>query len=52
MTAHNIDPRSYVPQDQLYVWAQVDPSSPSLVGTLGLSQLKSNCAPCLDHPAF
>ena len=52
MTTHGIDPRSFVPQDQLYVWALVDPSNPSLVGTLGLSQLKSNCATFTYAPAW
>ena len=44
MTANGINPRSYVPQDQLYVWALVDPSNPTLVGELKLSRLVSDCA--------
>jgi serine/threonine-protein kinase HipA len=44
MSANRVDPRSYVPQDQLYVWALVDPTNPALVGTLKLSQLVSDCA--------
>lgn len=44
MMASGIHPRSYVPQDQLYVWALVDPSNPVLIGELKLSQLVSDCA--------
>jgi serine/threonine-protein kinase HipA len=44
MTANDVNPRTYVPQDQLYVWALVDPSNPALVGTLKLSKLVSDCA--------
>jgi serine/threonine-protein kinase HipA len=44
MSANRVDPRSSVPQDQLYVWALVDPTNPALVGTLKLSQLVSDCA--------
>jgi serine/threonine-protein kinase HipA len=44
MSANRVDPRSYVPQDQLYVWALVDPTNPALIGTLKLSQLVSDCA--------
>ena len=44
MTANGINPRSYVPQDQLYVWALVDPSHPTLVGEVKLSRLVSDCA--------
>ena len=44
MNVHGIDPRTYVPQDKLYVWALVDPSNPTLVGEVGLSQLVSDCA--------
>ncbi|MBT9501500.1 MAG: type II toxin-antitoxin system HipA family toxin [Burkholderiaceae bacterium] len=39
-----INPRTYVPQDQLYVWAMVNPAAPTLVGELKLSQLVANCA--------
>lgn len=41
---NTIHPRSYVPQDQLYLWALVNPERPTLVGTLGLSQLVADCA--------
>ena len=44
MTANGVSPRSYVPQDQLYVWALVDPSNPTLIGELKLSHLVSDCA--------
>ena len=39
-----ISPRSYVPQDALYVWGLVNPAEPRLVGELGLSQIVSDCA--------
>lgn len=39
-----ITPHTYVPQDQLYVWAMVNPAAPTLVGELKLSQLVANCA--------
>ena len=39
-----VSARSYVPQDQLYVWAMLNPGAPTLVGELGLSQLVSDCA--------
>ena len=44
MTTPRITPRTYVPKDQLYVWVLVDPSNPTLVGELKLSQLVSDCA--------
>ncbi len=39
-----VSPRTYVPQDRLYVWAMVTPTAPTLVGEVALSQLVSNCA--------
>ncbi|RZJ10090.1 MAG: type II toxin-antitoxin system HipA family toxin [Acidovorax sp.] len=39
-----VSPRGYVPQDQLYVWALVNPAQPMLVGELRLSQLVADCA--------
>ena len=39
-----VTPRNYVPQDQLYVWALVNPVQPTLVGELRLSQLVADCA--------
>lgn len=39
-----VDARSYVPQDQLYLWALVNPAQPALVGELRLSQLVADCA--------
>lgn len=44
MTAPAVDPRTYVPQDTLYVWALVDPAHPMLVGELRLSRLVPDCA--------
>ena len=40
----DIAPRTYVPQDELYVWALVNPASPVLTGSVRLSQLVANCA--------
>ena len=31
-----VSPRTYAPQDQLYVWAMVNPAAPTLVGELSL----------------
>ena len=42
--ADGITPHTYVPQDQLYVWALVNPAQPVLVGELRLSQLVADCA--------
>lgn len=39
-----VSPRTYVPQDPLYVWALVNPAAPTLVGAVGLSQLVADCA--------
>jgi serine/threonine-protein kinase HipA len=44
MTAPDITPGSYVPQDTLFVWALVNPAAPTLVGQLQLSQLVPDCA--------
>lgn len=44
MTAAAIDPRTYAPQDTLYVWALVDPANPVLAGEVGLSRLVPDCA--------
>lgn len=44
MSAADIQPGSYVPQDQLYVWALVNQANPVLVGTLRLSPLVPDCA--------
>ena len=52
MTAHGVDPRTYVPQDQLYVWALVDPDNPTLVGEVRLSRLVSDCATFAYAPAW
>ena len=50
MTA--VTPRSYVPQDQLYVWALVNPAQPVLVGELRLSQLVADCATFTYEPQW
>lgn len=39
-----VSPRTYAPQDQLYVWAMVNPAAPTLVGEVSLSQLVADCA--------
>ena len=39
-----VSARTYVPQDQLYVWAMVNPAAPTLAGTVSLSQLVADCA--------
>jgi serine/threonine-protein kinase HipA len=44
MSTMGVDPRSYVPQDKLYVWALVAPNQPTLIGELQLSSLVSDCA--------
>lgn len=44
MTAPAITPRTYVPQDRLYVWAMLNPAAPTLVGEVSLSQLVTDCA--------
>ena len=44
MSNHGVDPRTYAPQDQLYVWALVDPDNPVVVGEVRLSQLVADCA--------
>ncbi|RYF00773.1 MAG: type II toxin-antitoxin system HipA family toxin [Comamonadaceae bacterium] len=43
MRAH-VTPRTYVPQDTLYVWVLVNPAAPVLAGSITLSQLVPNCA--------
>ena len=52
MNAQGVDPRTYVPQDKLYVWALVDPSNPTLVGEVGLSHLVSDCATFAYAPGW
>ena len=44
MSQRSITAASYVPQDSLFLWALVNPSSPTLVGELGLSALVPDCA--------
>jgi serine/threonine-protein kinase HipA len=52
MNANGVIPRTYVPQDQLYVWALVDPTNPALVGALKLSKLVSDCATFTYAPGW
>jgi serine/threonine-protein kinase HipA len=52
MSTTEVDPRTYVPQDMLYVWALVDPTHPVLVGEVSLSQLVSDCATFSYAPAW
>lgn len=52
MTGVVITPRTYVPQDQLYVWALVNPEQPTLVGKLRLSQLVADCATFTYDPQW
>lgn len=42
--ANGVSPRTYVPQDQLYVWALLNPEAPALVGEVSLSRLVADCA--------
>lgn len=44
MTKRSITPASYTPQDALFLWALVNPKTPTLVGELRLSQLVPDCA--------
>ena len=44
MTEPVINPRTYIPQDQLHVWALVNPAAPTLVGEVSLSLLVADCA--------
>ncbi|MFI0545605.1 MAG: type II toxin-antitoxin system HipA family toxin [Brachymonas sp.] len=45
-------PHSYVPQDQLYVWALLNPAAPTLVGEVGLSPLVADCAQFRYAPSW
>ncbi|WP_027995917.1 type II toxin-antitoxin system HipA family toxin [Simplicispira psychrophila] len=44
MTAPEVTPRSYQPQDTLYLWTLINPASPVLTGAVSLSALVPNCA--------
>lgn len=44
MIGYEVTPETYLPQEKLYAWILVDPSNPTLVGELKLSQLVSDCA--------
>ena len=50
--AQGVDPLTYQPQDQLHVWALVDPSNPVLVGEVSLSRLLADCAIFTYAPAW
>jgi serine/threonine-protein kinase HipA len=52
MSAPSVNPRSYAPQDKLYVWALVNPARPMLVGELRVSQLVSDCATFVYAPEW
>ncbi len=52
MTDTPIHPRTYAPQDQLTVWALVNPAAPTLVGELQLSQLVADCANFTYDPGW
>ena len=45
-------PHSYAPQDQLYVWALLNPAAPTLVGEVGLSPLVADCAQFRYAPSW
>ncbi|WP_311222475.1 MULTISPECIES: type II toxin-antitoxin system HipA family toxin [unclassified Acidovorax] len=44
MKLAQVTPRTYAPQDELFVWALVNPAAPVLTGSLALSHLVPNCA--------
>ena len=50
--SQGVDPRTYQPQDQLYVWALVDPANPVLVGEVNLTRLVADCAIFTYAPAW
>ena len=52
MTKPAITARSYVPQDELYLWVLVNPATPVLAGNLGLSQLIPDCASFAYTPGW
>lgn len=52
MTTPDIQPGRYVPQNQLYVWALVNPVNPVLVGELRLSPLVPDCAVFTYAPSW
>jgi len=52
MVERSINARRYLPQDQLYVWALVNPAAPVLVGALGLAQLVPDCATFVYAPPW
>ena len=39
-----VTPRTYTPQDTLYLWTLINPANPVLTGSVALSQLVPNCA--------
>jgi serine/threonine-protein kinase HipA len=52
MSEFDVSPITYVPQDQLYVWALIDPDNPALIGELRLSQLVNDCAAFTYAPSW
>ncbi len=52
MNDAGIHPSSYTPQDQLYLWALVNPAHPTLLGRLQLSAVVSDCATFTYDPAW
>lgn len=52
MNDAGIHPSSYTPQDQLYLWALVNPADPTLLGRLQLSAVVSDCATFTYDPAW
>ena len=44
VTPPPVTPRTYAPQDTLYLWALINPANPALTGSVALSQLAPNCA--------
>lgn len=50
--SHAVLPRTYVPQDRLYVWAMVNPAVPTPVGEVSLSSLVSDCATFVYTPQW
>ena len=47
-----VTPHNYAPQDQLYVWALVNPAQPVRVGELRLSELVADCATFAYDPQW
>jgi len=52
MNTPSVDPRTYTPQDQLYLWALINPAAPTLVGEIQLSALVHDCATFTYAPSW